>query len=350
MKKRLPIIMFAITAFTLSSMVSLNVLDTFVFTHEAGQLSGSDNFSFDDSGVPFGGSSSQTSSRSTKTTKTKSSSTPISSASIPTFSSSSLDANHTTVEYISSTYTIKNKAVKYHLARIQLKRLSDLRTMIATNSSGYYGSNITQKFGTLIKNAEANNAPRVLCAISGEYPFWQGKQGYVVRNGTTYRETVRTNTGEDLAIFKNGQIVSYLESEHTLTELKTTYGGDIYQNFSFGPTLVLDGQITVTQDQEIDGQTMSQNERTAIGFGSGGVLYFLATEVNGDRNSASAASFSLYTLASFMQGLGCFCAYNLDGGASSAFYFNGGTTSYSSDGIRTNAERNLGDIIYVVDA
>ena len=342
MKKRLPVVLFAITAVTLSTMVSFNILDTFVFTHEAGQLSGPDNFDFDDSGASFGGLSSSAQSTKTKSTKTsKSSGGQASTATTPVFSSSEADPNHTTVEYIASTYTIKNKPVNYHLARIRLKRLSDLRTMIATNSAGYYGSNITQPFGTLINKAESNGAPHVLCAISGEYPFWQGKRGYVVRNGTTYRESVRTNEGEDLAIFKSGQTLSYLESEHTLSELKSTYG-DIYQNFSFGPTLVLNGQIQVTENQEIDGQTMSQNERTAIGFGNGGVLYFVATEVNGDRNSPNAASFSLHTLATFMQNLGCFCAYNLDGGASSAFYY--------GDQIRTSAERNLGDIIYVVDA
>ena len=347
MKKRLPFILFAVTAIVLSTMVTFNILDTFVFTHEAGKLQESDNFGFDDSGVSFGGMSSSsstktktTSTKSTKTTKT--SSAPASTISSSLFSSSSLDPNHTTVEYVTSTYRINNKDVRYHLARIHLKRLSDLRTRIAVNSAGSYGSNITQSFQSLINGAESNNAPTVLCAISGEFPFWQGKRGYVVRNGTTYRETVRTNEGEDLAIFKNGAIVSYLESEHTIADLKSTYGSDIYQNFSFGPTLVLNGQIQVTETQEIDGQTMSQNERTAIGFGDGGVLYFVATEVNGDRNSPSAASFSLHTLATFMQSLGCFCAYNLDGGASSAFYCDGE--------IRTAAERKLGDIVYVVDA
>ena len=332
MGKKAPIILFAVTALTLSTMVTFNVLDTFVFAHEEGKVDDRSGFDFDES-------STTSAATATKTISDLSSSSSQSNA---TNITSSLDpATHTVVEFTSSTYPVGNKNVPYHLCKIHLKKLSDFRTKVATNSAGSYGSNIRQSFGTLIKNAESEQNVHVIAAISGDFAFWKGRTGYVVRNGYTYRSSQRTTTGEDLAIFKDGTIMSYLESDYSLADLNATHNG-IWQNFSFGPTLLYGGEIQVEENEEIDGQTMTQNQRTAIAFDSEGYLYFLSTEVVGNRNSSSAASFSLHTLATFFRERGCFLAYNLDGGDSSAFYYEG--KEYAS------ADRNLGDIIYVVDA
>ena len=116
--------------------------------------------------------------------------------------------------------------------------------------------------------------------------------------------------------------------------------GGCYQNWSFGPALIVDGTIAVTKTQEIDGETMSQNQRIAIGFAESGHLYFIATKINGQRGSPWAKGFSLYQVADTLLKLGCVTAYNLDGGASASMW--------CDDTLLVSYDRSLGDMVYVV--
>ena len=361
MKIKIPLLLAGIGALTISTMTTFNVLDTFVFAHEEGVAQTSENFDFDfDTPTSTSSTSSPTSSESSSSQNqggkngTKNSSEEEESSkeensskessqetSLIQPSTSEEDRNHTTVELENSTYLIKEKEVPYHLLTIKLKRLSDLRTRIATNSNGAYGANITQTFGTMIRGAESDQNVHVIGAMSGDFAFWKGRAGYVVRNGVTYRTNKRKTEDNDFAIFKDGTYLVFNEDNYEFDELNAMHGG-LYQVWSFGPSLLENGEIKVTTNQEIDNDTMSQNQRSAIAVGRDGTIYFLCTEVNGSRNSSRAASFSLYTLATFFKERDCLIAYNLDGGDSSALYYEG--TQQQS------AKRNLGDIIYVVDA
>ena len=234
---------------------------------------------------------------------------------------------------LSSARLINGLEVPYHLVDIHLARVSDLRTSLATDSKGNYGSNIVSSLEEMVEKEETDG-PSVLAAINGDFPFWKGRSGYVVRNGVTYRESSRSS-GEGFALDKQGNAYSYKESETPLSEL-----GDIYQAWCFGPTLIEEGKISVDENEEIDGMSKSNNQRTAIGYVDPSHFYFLVTEVNGRRSSSNAASFALYDLAKTLSELGCQYAYNLDGGGSSALYY-GGSTLIDS--------RDLGDMVYVVE-
>ena len=77
--------------------------------------------------------------------------------------------------------------------------------------------------------------------------------------------------------------------------------------FSFGPALVADGEITVSQKDEV-GKAMVSNPRTAIGVVA--PLHYLF--VVSDGRTSQSAGLSLYELAQLMQLLGAQTAYNLD--------------------------------------
>ena len=313
-KNRLILCLFASGA--LGGLITANVLDTFVLPHSEGTVAEKEDFDFD---VASSSASMESSSSSKEISETTSSST-------------SSEAK-TTVSLLSSTRRIDGLEVPYHLVDIHLARVSDLRTSLATDSKGNYGSNIVSSLEEMVEKEEMDG-PSVLAAINGDFPFWKGRSGYVVRNGVTYRESSRLS-GEGFALDKQGNAYSYKESETSLSEL-----GDIYQAWCFGPTLIEKGKTSVDEDEEIDGMSKSNNQRTAIGYVDPLHFYFLATEVNGRRSSNNAASFTLYDLAKTLSELGCQYAYNLDGGGSSALYY-GGSTLIDS--------RDLGDMVYVVE-
>lgn len=299
--KKVPLILAITTFFAIGTLTSFNVLDTFVTEHASGAVNTDDyDFSF-----------TQTSS------------------------------GETYINYTTGTRTIDNKDVTYYLVEVHLKQISDLRTQLATNSSGEYGANITQAFSDIVEVAEDVSGTKVLAAISGDYAFWSGRAGYVIRNGVSYRSSTRTTDGEDFAIFNDGSILSYDEADVDFSSLEEMNNG-CYQNWCFGPTLLDNGIIAVEEDEEIDGRSKSDNQRTALGYVGTNHFYFLTTEVSGGRNSKSSSSFSLYDLAKFFQELGCTYAYNLDGGGSVSMYADG---KYPIE-----ANRKLGDIIYVVNA
>ena len=180
---------------------------------------------------------------------------------------------------------------------------------------------------------------RVVAAISGDYPFWNGRSGYVIRDGVQYRSNQRSTSSDDLAIYKDGSYETYYESEVSADTIFNKNNG-CWQNFSFGPSLINNGQIAVDEDEEIDGQSRSNNQRTGIAFAGPKHIYFFASKVAGSRSGGKGSAFSLYEMADTFLALGCDVAYNLDGGDSTSFYYDG--TVYMS-------KRILGDMIYVVE-
>jgi exopolysaccharide biosynthesis protein len=69
-----------------------------------------------------------------------------------------------------------------------------LKTAFADNT---YGRNITQKTSAI---AAAQNA---ILAINGDF-YGAQTRGYVMRNGTIYRDTASDSSQEDLVIYSDG--------------------------------------------------------------------------------------------------------------------------------------------------
>ncbi|MGT2802617.1 phosphodiester glycosidase family protein [Streptococcus henryi] len=221
----------------------------------------------------------------------------------------------------------------YYVADIKLSDASYLKTALAQNT---FGTNITQ---TTSSQAVANNA---IFAINGDY-YGANSTGYVIKNGVIYRESSRNSDYDDLAIYADGSLATFNESDVTTQELLDS---GVVNTFAFGPTLVSDGQIAVSSSEEV-GQAMSSNPRTAIGIieEDDGSLHYIV--IVSDGRSSESEGLTLYQMAELMQSNGVTTAYNLDGGGSSTMYFNGQVINKPTTNGNTIKERAVSDIVYI---
>lgn len=202
-----------------------------------------------------------------------------------------------------------------------------LKTALA---QGAYGRNVTQKTSAIAQDVGA------ILAINGDY-YGSRERGFVVRGGVTYRES---SMGYDaLAIMADGSFRVAEEDDSSVSEL---VGAGAVHVFSFGPALVQDGNITVTERDEV-GKAMADNPRTAIGVIEPGHYVLLVS----DGRTRQSDGLTLLQLAEFMQSLGVTTAYNLDGGGSSTMVFMGEVINNPTTNGRKITERSVSDIVYI---
>ncbi|MBR6681815.1 MAG: phosphodiester glycosidase family protein [Clostridia bacterium] len=215
-----------------------------------------------------------------------------------------------------------------YVADVVLSSAEFLKTSLAKNT---YGKNVTQKTSDMAKSANA------IIAINGDF-YGSRERGYVLRNGTLYRSTPAKDQ-EDLVIYKDGSFEIITESS---VSANTLLDKGAEQIFSFGPSLVVDGQISVGKNDEV-GKAMANNPRTAIGIIN--ELHYVL--VVSDGRTKASEGLTLYELAEFMQSLGTKVAYNLDGGGSSTMVFNGKMINNPTTNGKSIQERSVSDIVYV---
>jgi len=115
-----------------------------------------------------------------------------------------------------------------------------------------------------------------------------------------------------------------------------------WQVLSFGPALVTNGTVAVSESEEV-GKAMASNPRTALGITEDGHYLFVVS----DGRTSESEGLSLYELAEFMQSLGVTTAYNLDGGGSSTIYLNGEVINQPTTSGKSIKERSVSDIVYI---
>ena len=208
--------------------------------------------------------------------------------------------------------------------------VTDGTSILSAFANNTYGRNITD---TTSDMAEENNA---VLAINGDY-YGARQSGYVIRNGVVYRN--QGSNGEDVVISKDGTLSFISESDTTTDSLIQKQA---WQVLSFGPVLVENGQIAVTENDEV-GMAMASNPRTAIGTVSKNHYLFVVS----DGRTSESAGLSLYELANFMKSLGATNVYNLDGGGSSTMVFQGEVVNNPTTNGNKISERAVSDILYI---
>ena len=215
-----------------------------------------------------------------------------------------------------------------YVADVQLSSAEYLKTAFAQNA---YGRNITQKTSEIAENVGA------ILAINGDY-YGSQEEGYVLRNGVLYRNTASPGQ-EDLVIYRDGSFAIIAEEAVTAEELLSD---GAVQILSFGPALITDGAVTVSESEEV-GKAMASNPRTALGIIDALHYVFVVS----DGRTSESAGLSLSELAGFMESLGATTAYNLDGGGSSTMVFNGQVVNNPTTNGRSIRERSVSDIVYI---
>jgi len=220
---------------------------------------------------------------------------------------------------------LRENGTDFYVADIRITDAAYLRTALAKNS---FGRNIKE---TTSETAQANNA---IFAVNGDYYGFRDT-GFVLRNGVLYRET---GSGRALVIDGEGNFSVADEDDN---DAKSFMDNGAWQILSFGPALVESGEIVVGASSETS-KSLRSNPRTAIGQVS--QLHYIV--IVSDGRTKESKGFSLLELAREFDRRGCTVAYNLDGGGSSAMYFNGRIINNPTDG-RKEGERTVSDIVYI---
>ena len=258
---------------------------------------------------------------------TSSSSSSSSSQSSDSQSSSAITANSYSDDNISiQISSVRENDTNIYVADVQVKSIQYLKTAFADNS---YGRNIKETTSDIAQSSGA------IFAINGDFYGFRD-YGFVLRNGTLYRDTA--GDGDALVIYSDGSFKSVSEADSNAQQL---LDDGAVQILSFGPALIKDGSITVGSNDEV-GQSMTSNPRTAIGMIS--PLHYIFVVSDGRTNEN--AGLSLKQLADVMQEYGCTEAYNLDGGGSSTMWFNGNVINSPTDG-KSSGERKVSDIVCI---
>ena len=214
-----------------------------------------------------------------------------------------------------------------YVADVEFASITELKAAFAEDT---YGRNITAVTSDI---AYENGA---ILAINGDF-YGSQERGYVIRNGVLYRSEAKSDQ-EDLVIYKDGTFEIINEDDISAEDL---LAAGAWQVLSFGPGLVSDGDIAVTEDEEV-GKAKASNPRTAIGFIDENHIVMVVSDGRTDESEG----LSLYQLAEFMQSLGVSEAYNLDGGGSSTMYYDGMIVNNPTSSGNSIKERAVSDILY----
>ena len=214
-----------------------------------------------------------------------------------------------------------------YVADVWVQDPSQLKTALA---SGTYGKNVKDATSDIAEDVDA------ILAVNGDF-YGARNSGYVIRNGVLYRST--SSGAEDLVIYEDGSFAIIDEDEVTAEQL---LADGAVQVLSFGPALVEDGEIAVTQGEEV-GKAMASNPRTAIGICEDGRYVFVVSDGRTDESEG----LSLYELAELLQELGVETAYNLDGGGSSTMVYQGEVVNNPTTSGNSVKERSVSDIVYI---
>ena len=221
-------------------------------------------------------------------------------------------------------------ALTYYTADVVASDATVVRSAFANNE---YGTNITAKPSLIASEHDA------VLAINGDYYGFRS-DGILIRNGAVYRDD---GVRDGLAFYTDGRCEIY---DETSTDAQALLDAGVWNTLSFGPALVNAGQIPAGIDEvEVDtnfgNHSIQGNQpRTALGWVD--TNHYMFVVVDG-RSEGHSRGTTMTEMAQIMADLGCQVAYNLDGGGSSAMYFNGRIINQPSNG----GERATSDILYI---
>lgn len=229
-----------------------------------------------------------------------------------------------------STYTYEGSTV--YVADVYANDVHALLTAFANDA---YGHNVSATTSTIASNNSAS------LAINGDC-YGMRNAGYVVRNGVLYRSESAGSSQEDLVIYEDGTFEIVREGDVSAQSL---VDAGAWQVFCFGPGLVQDGQVSVSESDEV-GRAMASNPRTAIGKVANGHYVLVVS----DGRTSESAGLTLCELATFMADeLGVECAYNLDGGGSSTMVYENSLVNKPTTNGHSIQERGVTDIVYIAE-
>lgn len=201
----------------------------------------------------------------------------------------------------------------------------------------------------LAKGTDMANSVNALAAVNDDFIKFNKYQGYVMRQGVFYQDTLaKLEKPQDVLIIDNEGdfyvvIKASTESMETkLAELEAN-GRKPVNIFTFGPTLVLDGQPLDCPWEDSIHSMHLRGARAVIGQ-LDHLKYFIMT-VDGAMSEGTGMTgnqLAAFIVEHFPE---CRVAYNLDGGNSSKLIFGGKELNHSK-----GQGRKISGLIYFASA
>ena len=216
--------------------------------------------------------------------------------------------------------------VTYFVADIYVQDITLLRTAPA-------GQDFTSPLAGAVKQIAQKNG--ALFAASGDY-YAHSMQALILRNGVSYNDHPATRF-QSCVLFRDGTMAFYAPEE---LDVPALLDAGAWQGWTFGPSLLDDEGRPLHKMPSTYIGVNDLNPRCMLGYYEPG--HYCLVVVDGRQPSKRYSNgLTLLELSQLASDLGCTKAYNLDGGQSAQFYWQGDIFNHPTGG-----GRSISDIIY----
>ncbi|MGI5891258.1 MAG: phosphodiester glycosidase family protein [Bacillota bacterium] len=224
-------------------------------------------------------------------------------------------------------FELRKEDFRGYMAKIKLKKSSALRVTISPDSKpkGETTSQAAQRMGAIFAVNGGGFATLTTNGVAKTVPL-----GNTMINGKLIGEFVPSVNNLAFAGFsKNNKLVGGVYKNES--ELKAS---GAYQGVSFVPVLIRDWDAIKIPSK----WAKARQPRTVLGQYPNGDIFFIVVD---GRRSNWSSGITLEEMQILLMRLGVMEAFNLDGGGSSAMYYNGKVLNKPSDGKQRNMATNI---------
>ena len=222
----------------------------------------------------------------------------------------------------------ESKPITYYLADIYIKDINSFRTAVALDYEEQNQGDRKNVMSTL----QLSELTSAILAISGDsFAF---HDGIVVRNGVEWENKLPLY-GDICVLYYDGTMETYSQKIKR-ADVDEIYAKKPYQIWTFGPQLLVDGQIPTSF------ANTKANPLCAIGYYEPGHYCFILVD---GRQKGYSWGMNYAELARVFFDLGCKVAFNLDGGDTAVMTYLGEWRNQPEEA----SPRDTSDILYIIE-
>lgn len=230
------------------------------------------------------------------------------------------------VEVTKVTAGDESKPITYYVADIYVKDISSFRTGVAFD---YKAQNAGARKNVMAA-LQLSELVGSIVAISGDNFTYH--DSIAVRNGVEWDNTLPVY-GDVCVLYYDGTMETYPDTLKR-TDVDAIYARKPFHIWTFGPELLVDGQIPATFPNS------KANPLSGVGYYEPGHYCFILVD---GRQKGYSVGMNYAEFAKVFYDLGCKVAYNLDGGDTAVMTFNGAWRSQPQE----SSPRETSDILYI---
>jgi exopolysaccharide biosynthesis protein len=220
----------------------------------------------------------------------------------------------------------ESKPITYFVADIFVKDITSFRTAVALDYKDQNEGDRKNVMSTL----QLSQITGALVAISGDNFAYH--QSIAVRNGVEWENKLPVY-GDVCVLYYDGTMETYPQTIKR-AEVDTIYAKNPYHIWTFGPELLIDGQVPAQFANS------KANPLSAIGYYEPGHYCFILVD---GRQKGYSWGMTYPELAQLFYDLGCKVAFNLDGGDTAVMTYLGEWRSQPEE----SSPRDTSDILYI---